>query len=87
MQNFDKALEMINEKVDNHKIKYISMNQKLFTLPKERKIEIIQKKLKEYEELKSYLIEANNPKNDYAIQQYAILTLKMKNWIIAEQMK
>jgi hypothetical protein len=56
-------------------------------LSNKRKIEILQKKLNEYVKRRGYLIEAKDPKNDYAIQQYAIQIQQVKLWIIAEQKK
>ena len=87
MQNFGKTLEIINEKVENHKIKYISINEKLFAMNKAKKIEIIQNKINQYIQRQRQLTEQDKTKNEFAIQQYDKLILQLKNWIIAEKMK
>jgi hypothetical protein len=84
---FNKALEIIGNNVGKDKGYWQRQLKDITTIPSHKKIEIMKEKIKQYSQRRKYLIEAKNPKNDYAIQQYAIQIQQVKLWIIAEQKK
>ena len=79
---FNKAVQIIDNRISEHERK-----SQIARISSHKKIEVFKTKIKELRERRNYLIEAKDPKNDFAIQQYAMQIEKIKLWIIAEETK
>jgi len=83
-QEYNEALVNINNRVELHKNKFDEMLQQKTKQARFNQLLLMEKRLMQRIQ---YLKEAKDPKNDYAIQQYAIQIQQLKLWIIAEQKK